>query len=85
MKTFCPNCKRAYPPGWHAAVRKRQSENIKKALSASNTVGRMRKVNSAQVIALRASGLSWKHIAETLNISRGAAQYAVRVPKARRT
>lgn len=66
----CPTCGKRRPKGWTESVRKRQSENIKKALSNSDMkLGRPRYEIDEAVLEMRKQGLSIREIAWRLQVS----------------
>ncbi len=66
----CPTCGKRRSKGWTESVRKRQSENIKKALSKSDMkLGRPRCEIDEAVLELRKQGLSIREIAWRLQVS----------------
>ena len=76
---LCPQCGQRRPNGWTEAVRKRKSANIKAALAIADRVGRYRETDYAKIYQLRDGGMSLQKIADTLRISRGSVQHALRV------
>lgn len=80
---ICPTCKRERPPGWLKDMRKRQGQNISKALKASKLageqIGRKRTIDYQKVYELRDAGFSLMQISYKLNVSRGSIQNALRI------
>lgn len=66
----CPRCGRRRPKGWTASIRKKKSENIRKALANSDMkLGRPKYEIDEQVLDMRKAGLSIREIAWRLKVS----------------
>ena len=66
----CPTCGAERPKGWLKSIRKKQSQNIRKALAESDmTLGRPRFNIDDKVKQLRVEGMSIREIAWQLKVT----------------
>ena len=75
----CPTCKRRRPEGWAAALRKKRSAAIKKALSEVEVKGRPRKIDYQKVYKAKDKGASLSEIAKLTGATIGSIQHALRI------
>jgi hypothetical protein len=76
IEPLCPRCKRQFPKGWTASLRKRQGAAIKAALAKTKAegghIGRKRAVLYESIYRLRDEGYTFSKIAEEMQCSRGS-------------
>lgn len=78
---ICPKCKQPRPKGWFKDMRKRQAENISKALKNSDIAGRKRNVDYKKIYELKELGSSISMICNALGVSKGSVQHALRLKR----